>query len=150
MKLSKLLEKKSREIFKIDSNKSVFEAVQLLNEHKIGSLLVMNQNKKLEGIITERDILFKCLNSERDNKSTKISEIMTPKENLIIGTADDTVSYAMKVMINKKIRHLPIVNKENVIGLISIGDILKEVIDQSETEVKLLREYITNPYGINL
>jgi len=150
MKLSKLLEKKSREIFKIASNKSVFEAVQLLNVHKIGSLLVMSKNKKLEGIITERDILFKCLNNERDNKNTKISEIMTAKENLIIGTADDTLSYAMKVMINKKIRHLPIVDKENVIGLLSIGDVLKEVLDQSETEVKLLREYITNPYGINL
>ncbi|MEA3499480.1 MAG: CBS domain-containing protein [Candidatus Marinimicrobia bacterium] len=150
MKLSKLLENKTNEIIKIDSNKSVFEAIQLLNKHKIGSLLVMNENKKLEGIITERDILFKCLENERDNYKTKIAEVMTSKEKLIIGTADDKLSYAMRVMVSKKVRHLPIVDNENVIGLLSIGDILKEVLDQSETEVKLLREYVKNPYGINL
>lgn len=150
MKISSLLKKKSNEIYKIDSQESVFEAVRALNKHKIGSLLVMNDEKKLAGILTERDILFKCLNNDKDNKSTQVSEIMTPKEQLIIGTADDTLSYVMKVMTNKRIRHLPIVDKEKVIGILSIGDILKEVLDQSESEVKLLREYITNPYGINL
>ena len=150
MRLSKLLEKKTNKIIKIDSSKSVFEAIQLLNKHKIGSLLVMDKNKKLEGIITERDILFKCLENERDNHKAKISGIMTSKENLIIGTAADTLSYAMRVMVSKKIRHLPIIDKENVIGILSIGDILKEVLDQSESEVKLLREYVKNPYGINL
>ena len=150
MKLNMLLKKKNNEIIKIDAEKSVFEAVRLLNQHKIGSLLVMNADKKLEGIVTERDILFKCLNNEKDNKNTKVSEIMTTKDNLIIGTTEDTLSYAMKVMTSKRIRHLPIVDQEKVIGLVSIGDILKEVLDQSENEVKLLREYITNPYGINL
>lgn len=150
MKLINLLEKKGHEIVKIDGAKSVFEAIQLLNKQKIGSLLVMDADKKLAGIITERDILFKCLNSEKDNKHIRISEIMTPKEKLIIATAEDSLTYAMKVMINKRIRHLPIVDEKKVLGLLSIGDILKEVLDQSESEVKLLREYITNPYGINL
>ncbi len=150
MKLKELLEHKSKEIIKIDSRKTVSEAIKLLNKHKIGSLLVMSENKKLEGIITERDILFKCLDNGKDNHKIKISEVMTSQENLIIGTADDTLSYAMRVMINKKIRHLPIIDKENLIGLVSIGDVMKEVLEQSEAEVKLLREYITNPYGINL
>ncbi|MEA2096845.1 MAG: CBS domain-containing protein [Candidatus Cloacimonadota bacterium] len=150
MKLSKLLEKKSGKIVTINSNKTVSDAIKLLNKHNFGSLLVMNENRKLEGIITERDILFKCSDDRKDNHKIKIADIMTSKENLIIGTADDTLSYAMKVMINKRIRHLPIIDKENVIGLLSIGDVLKEVLDQSETEVKLLREYITNPYGINI
>ncbi len=150
MKLSKLLEKKTNEIIKIDSGKTVFEAIKLLNEHKIGSLLVMDKNKKLAGIITERDILFKCLSSEDDKHEIKISEVMTSKENLIIGTVDDTLSYAMKVMITKKIRHLPIVDQEKLIGLVSIGDVVKGILDQSELEVKLLRNYISNPYGINI
>ncbi|MFP4547533.1 MAG: CBS domain-containing protein [bacterium] len=150
MKLNNLLQKKNSELIKISADKPVFDAVRLLNKHKIGSLLVMNPDKKLEGILTERDILFKCLNNDRDNKNTKVSEIMTPKDKLIIGTAEDTLSYAMKVMTNKRIRHLPIVDKEKVIGLVSIGDVIKAVLDQSENEVKLLREYITNPYGINL
>ncbi len=150
MKLEKLLENKSNEIIKIDSAKTVYEAIHLLNKHKIGALLVMSVNKTLEGIITERDILFKCLESEKDNHETKISEVMTPKEKLIIGTIEDTLSYAMRVMVNKKIRHLPIVDNKNVIGMISIGDLIKEILEQSETEVKLLREYVKNPYGINL
>ncbi|MBN2280323.1 MAG: CBS domain-containing protein [Candidatus Marinimicrobia bacterium] len=150
MKISSLLEKKGSELFKIDSRQSVFDAIQLLNQKKIGSLLVMNDEKKLEGIITERDILNKCLVVDKNSKETKVFEIMTTKEDLIIGTADDTVSYAMKVMTNRRIRHLPIVDHEKVIGLVSIGDILKKILEESETEVKLLREYITNPYGINL
>ncbi len=150
MKLNNLLQKKSSDLIKIAADKSVFDAVRLLNKHKIGSLLVMNPDKKLEGILTERDILFKCLNNDKDNKNTRVSEIMTPKDKLIIGTAEDTLFYAMKVMTKKRIRHLPIVDKEKVIGLVSIGDVIKAVLDQAENEVKLLREYITNPYGINL
>ena len=150
MKLKKLLEKKSKVLIKINSNKSISEAVELLKKHKIGLLLVMNDDKKLVGLISERDILYKCMASEKDKSKSKISEIMTGKDDLIIGTSDDTLSYAMRVMINKKIRHLPIVNNENVIGLLSIGDLLKEILDESENEVKLLREYVTNPYGINL
>jgi CBS domain-containing protein len=150
MKLINLLNTKSGEIFKINSKQSVYEAIQVLNEKKIGSLLVMDDDKKLAGIITERDILTKCLNPEKNNKDVKISEIMTTKDHLIIGTGDDTISYAMKVMINKRIRHLPIVDHEKVVGILSIGDILKKVLEESETEVKTLREYITNPYGINL
>src|SRR6056297_2071674 len=131
MKLGKLLKQKENILYKIDADKSVFDAVALLNNHKIGSLLVMNSDKKLEGILTERDILYKCLNSTKNNKETKVADIMTPKEKLIIGTVDDTISYAMKVMTNHRIRHLPIVNKEKVIGLLSIGDIIKTVLEQS-------------------
>ena len=75
---------------------------------------------------------------------------MTPREKLIIGTATDTVSYVMHVMTNRKIRHLPIYDGEKLSGLISIGDVIKTIMDQSEAEVKLLKEYIKNPYGINI
>lgn len=150
MKLGELVKNKAGKIYKIDSDQSVFTAVELLNKHKIGSLLVMDDKQKLAGIITERDILFKCANSIKDNKNIRVPEIMTHQEQLIIGTINDTLSYAMQVMTNKKIRHLPIVNQERVIGIVSIGDVLKEVLEQSESEIRLLREYITNPYGINL
>ncbi len=150
MKLSKLLEKKSNEIIKIESNKTVLDAIELLNTHGIGSLLVINEDKHLEGIITERDILYKCSTNPNDKSIIKISEVMTSKADLIIGTPDDKLSYAMRVMVNKRIRHLPILNNEKVVGLLSIGDLLKEVLEQSENEVKLLREYVKNPYGVNL
>ena len=150
MKLSKLLESKSNEIIKIESDKTVLDAIELMNTHKIGSLLVINENKNLEGIITERDILYKCSTNPKDKSIIKISEVMTSKENIIIGTPNDTLSYAMRVMVNKRIRHLPILKNEKVVGLLSIGDLVKEVLEQSENEVKLLREYVRNPYGINL
>ena len=74
---------------------------------------------------------------------------MTPREKLIIGTDKDTVSYVMHVMTDKKIRHLPIYDGEKLVGLISIGDVIKTVMDQSEAEVHMLKEHIKNPYGIN-
>ncbi len=150
MKLSKLLEKKGSEVFKIDSNKTVFDALKLLADRNIGSLLVFSESKKLEGIITERDILYKCSKKSKETDQIKVKEIMTTLDNIIIGTAEDTISYAMRTMTSKRIRHLPIIENNKVIGLLSIGDILKEVLDQSESEVKLLREYISNPYGINI
>lgn len=150
MKLSKLLEKKSGDIVTIDSNKTIADAIELLIKHNFGCLLVTDKKKKLEGIITERDILFKCSHDGIDKHKLKIADVMTAKENLIVGTADDTLSYAMKVMINHRVRHLPLIDDTKLIGLLSIGDILKEVLDQSESEVKLLKNFITNPYGINI
>lgn len=85
-----------------------------------------------------------------NNDETLVSEVMTPRDKLIIGTAKDTVSYVMHVMTNKKIRHLPIYDNESIVGIISIGDVIKTIMDQSEEEVKLLKEHIKNPYGINI
>ena len=151
MKLKELLEKKGNIIYKIEEDKVVVDAVQLLNKHSIGSLLVIDSKHNLIGILTEKDILYKCHERDiHDNRNTKVSEIMTPLDKLIIGAGDDTILYAMKVMTNKRIRHLPIMDKEDLLGVLSIGDIIKTIMEQSESEVKLLREYVRNPYGINL
>ncbi len=151
MKLKELLEKKSNIIYKIEEDKVVVDAIQLFNEHLIGSLLVIDSKHNLIGIITEKDILYKCHERDiHDNRNTKVSEIMTSLDKLIIGAGDDTILYAMKVMTNKRIRHLPIMDKDDLLGVLSIGDIIKTIMEQSESEVKLLREYVRNPYGINL
>ena len=148
MKLTELLKnKQSSETFKIDINSTAKEAVKLFSECRVGSLVVTDGSSKLQGIVTERDVLYKC---DGHPETMKIADIMTNKEDLIIATKDENLSYAMDVMINKRVRHLPIIDDGKLLGMLSIGDILKQVLEQSESEVKELREYIKNPYGINI
>lgn len=149
MNLQKIFEMKGdNDIIKIDHSKNVRNVIEMLNEHRIGSLLVVKDGK-LDGIVTERDVLYKCLNNKKKD-DTLVTEIMTPKEDLIIATKDDTLTYAMKVMINNNIRHLPVIDRDKILGIISMKDIIRRVLQQSENEVKLLREHIKNPYGVNL
>ena len=153
MKLIELLEKKQNtEIYKINMNKTVRDAIEMFNKLRIGSLIVEDNNSKLQGIVTERDVLYKCDSYDGNPKDMKISDIMTPKEELFIATKDERLNYAMRVMTNKRVRHLPIIDEDEdrLLGILSIGDILKEVFEESEAEVKVLREYIKNPYGINI
>lgn len=147
MKLTELLKKKQNtETYKIDLNSTAKDAAELFKKNRVGSLIVTDDKHALRGIVTERDVLYKC---EGHPESMKIADIMTPKEDLIIATEDQNLTYAMDVMINKRVRHLPVIEDGKLLGVISIGDVLKQVLEQSETEVKVLREYIKNPYGIN-
>ena len=150
MTIADILKQKKNEIYSIQSGSKICDAIEELNKKKIGALLVKDENGKIAGILTERDILTKACPKQVNNDETLVSEVMTPRDKLIIGTAKDTVSYVMHVMTNKKIRHLPIYDNETIVGIISIGDVIKTIMDQSEEEVKLLKEHIKNPYGINI
>ena len=150
MTIADILKQKNNEIYSIQSGSKICDAIDKLNNKKIGALLVKDENDKITGILTERDILTKACPKQVNNDETLVSEVMTPRDKLIIGTAKDTVSYVMHVMTNKKIRHLPIYDNETIVGIISIGDVIKTIMDQSEEEVKLLKEHIKNPYGINI
>ena len=150
MIIADILKQKNNEIYSIQSGSKICDAIDKLNNKKIGALLVKDENDKIAGILTERDILTKACPKQINNDEILVSEVMTPRDKLIIGTAKDTVSYVMHVMTNKKIRHLPIYDDETIIGIISIGDVIKTIMDQSEEEVKLLKEHIKNPYGINI
>ena len=150
MTIADILKQKKNEIYSIESKSKICDAIDKLNNKRIGALLVKDENGKIAGILTERDILTKACPKQVNNDETLVSEVMTPRDKLIIGTAKDTVSYVMHVMTNKKIRHLPIYDDETIVGIISIGDVIKTIMDQSEEEVKLLKEHIKNPYGINI
>lgn len=150
MIIADILKQKNNEIYSIQSGSKICDAIDKLNNKKIGALLVKDENDKIAGILTERDILTKACPKQINNDEILVSEVMTPRDKLIIGTAKDAVSYVMHVMTNKKIRHLPIYDDETIIGIISIGDVIKTIMDQSEEEVKLLKEHIKNPYGINI
>ena len=134
-----LNDKKHKELISIASNRPVFDALVILAEYKIGALAVMDGDK-LVGIFSERDYAREIVLQGRSSKTTHISEVMTAK--VIVGKPDDLVDSAMRMMSEKKFRHLPVVDGEKVLGMLSIGDLVKETIDDQQRAIKALESYI--------
>ena len=139
-KVKDILEKKKSEVITITHTSTVLDAIKKMNQFKIGALLVLDKKKKLVGIITERDILHECGKSSHPIDKTKVDEVMT--KNLIIGVPNDEVQYLMGVMTKNKIRHLPIMERENIAGIISIGDLVKSQLEEAEFQNRYLEQYI--------
>jgi len=140
MKIKDILAAKGKEVFTVDEDKSVHDAVKLLVEHKIGALLVLNSKQELVGIISERDILRECVDGSGALKKTRISTVMTSK--LIIGFPSDDLDDTMGVLTHNRIRHLPIMDNEQIVGIISLGDIVKQQLDDREYENRYLQQYM--------
>lgn len=150
MLVKRLVEKKGKHVITVRENTSVYETVKKFDETNNGAALVVNADRQLVGIISERDILYKCYKSGKPIDGTNlVSELMTPADSIFVGKMDDTDLYLMHVMVEKQIRHIPILDKEEIVSIISIDEVLKSVVESSETEAKLLREYIKNPFGIH-
>lgn len=142
MKLVKhLLDTKGRYIISITPDASVFDAIKLMADRSVGSLLVMRDDKLL-GIVTERDYARKVIIKGRSSKSTLVSDIMTT--DLVTTSADQTVNQCMSLMTDRRIRHLPVIEDDKAVGLISIGDIVQAVIADQQEEIAHLEQYITS------
>ncbi len=135
-----LLEAKGPGIISIAADASVLDAIKVMAEKAIGSLLVM-QGDKLLGIVTERDYARKVIVKGRSSQSTTVSEIMT--SDVCTASVADTVSKCMTVMTERKIRHLPVVDSGTVVGLISIGDLVQAIISDQQEEIHHLEQYIS-------
>jgi CBS domain-containing protein len=131
--------KRHKEIISIAPHRPVFDALVILAEYKIGALAVI-QNDKLVGIFSERDYAREVVLQGRSSKATAIAEVMTSK--VISGKPSDFVDSTMRVMSDMRIRHLPVVDGENLIGMLSMGDLVKEIIAEQERMIKLLESYI--------
>ncbi len=141
MKLVKhLLDRKGRHIISIKPEESVLDAIRLMAEKGIGSLVVM-QDQELIGIMSERDYARKVIIKGRSSESTAVSEIMTV--NVFTTSSSETVNDCMSVMTEKKIRHLPVVEDNAVIGMISIGDLVEAIISDQQEEIDQLENYIS-------
>ena len=149
MTIGSILKQKKNEIYSVKGISKLCDAIDEMNNKNVGALLVKDKKDNISGIISERDIITKACSKHINTDETEVNDVMTAIDKLIIGTVNDTISYAMHVMTNKKIRHLPIYDNEKLVGLISIGDVLKKVMDENEAEVRILKEYIKNPYGVN-
>ncbi len=138
--LKDILNKKGNNIFSVSSKNSVFEALQKMASENIGALLVID-NDSLVGIISERDYARKVILKGKSSKETKVKEIMT--DNVVFLDASQTPEESLAVMTNKRIRHLPVYDNGKLAGIISIGDVVKAIIDHKEYLIDHLQEYIT-------
>jgi CBS domain-containing protein len=142
MKLVKhLLDSKGRDVISIAEDASVLDAIKIMAERSIGSLLVMDGDK-LKGIVTERDYARKVIVKGRSSKSTQVREIMTA--DVCTASVDQSVNDCMSVMTERRIRHLPVVDGDAVIGLISIGDLVQAIISDQQAEIEQLAQYISS------
>jgi CBS domain-containing protein len=138
--VSKLLEKKSKELISVSPNTGVRDAIAKMAEKSAGTALVMDGNK-LVGIFSERDFIRKIYLKDKCGKSTKVSEIMSTS--LTTVTTDTALESCMEIMTEKRIRHLPVLDGDRVVGIVSIGDIVKHMVNEKDFEIKNLHSYIT-------
>ncbi|BEV06988.1 MULTISPECIES: CBS domain-containing protein [unclassified Methylophilus] len=134
-----LTHKTHQGIISIAPNRPVFDALVILAEYQIGALAVIKDGE-LVGIFSERDYAREIILKGRSSKTTQVSEVMTEK--VITGKPGDLVESAMNTMLEKRIRHLPVVDHGKLLGMLSIGDILKETIDYQQSLIKQLESYI--------
>lgn len=135
-----LLNRKGTEIISIVQDASVFEAIKLMADRAVGSLLVMD-GSDLQGIVTERDYARKVIVKGRSSESTEVREIMST--DIITATTQQSVKECMTLMTERRIRHLPVVMDGEVVGLISIGDLVQAIISDQQEEIEQLEQYIS-------
>lgn len=144
MKVKDILDKKGTEIYSVNPDESVLDAISKMADLNIGALLVM-KGTSLVGIISERDYRNKIILKGRTSKDTPVSKIMVDQ---VVGVKpSDNINLCMQLMTNKKIRHLPVLEDNKVVGVISIGDVVKAVIQSQKSEIDSLRNYITTGGG---
>jgi CBS domain-containing protein len=139
--LSQFLGQSQRELISIDPHATIREALERLAEHNIGALLVMD-NARLVGIFSERDYARKVALKGKSSSDAKVSDIMTTQ--VITITTQHTIDQCMQIMTDNHIRHLPIVNGQSVLGLISIGDVVREMMAYQKTMIEQLQSYIAS------
>ncbi len=141
MKVKGLLETKSKEVVSVNAGDSVENAIRLMHGKKISAVMV-NDGDRTIGIFTERDVV-RCYISKEGKRFGEIPVKDAMTTNLIVAEQDDDISDIMSVMIEKNIRHLPVIEKGKVIGMLSIRDIIQTQVGKLTSEIHYLRDYIT-------
>ena len=142
MKLAELLHDKSHEMYKINQSACIADAATSLTEHKIGALLVEDDDGNIVGILSERDIVGGMGPHGADLHDVAVAELMTPDP--IHCSPSDTVIEAMAMMTDRRIRHLPVFDGDDLVGFISIGDLVKCRITEVQAEAEAMRQYIAS------
>ena len=141
--IEKILSRKTGEIWSISPDATVYDAIALMAEKNVGALLVM-ENYKLVGIVSERDYSRKVMLRGKTSRTSTVGEIMTTE--LTIAHPRETVEECLRFMTEKRIRHLPVIADGSLRGVISIGDLVKEVISAQSATLDQLRDYISGGY----
>ncbi|RMG05123.1 MAG: CBS domain-containing protein [Nitrospirae bacterium] len=147
MKVKDLLQEKGREIITIGADSSIVEASSKMVQRNVGALLVEGEGGRLVGLITERDIVKILSKTECELKDLTVKDIMVKSENLLVAEPEDEIEYVMAVMIQNAVRHIPIVEKGDLTGIISIRDVVKTHVRKLKAEIHFLKEYISDKYA---
>jgi CBS domain-containing protein len=140
MTVEQILSKKGKEVFSIVSSITVYEAIKVMGEKNIGSVLII-EDTVLKGILSERDYARKIVLKDKTSKKTRVSEIMDT--DLVTVTLSDKIEACMTLMSDKSVRHLPVIESNKVVGLISMSDVVKAIIEIQKDTIKHLDSYIS-------
>jgi CBS domain-containing protein len=138
-----LLDAKGRKVFSIAPDASVYSAIEQMAERGVGALIVLD-GARLAGILSERDYTRKVILAGRSSRETKVGEIMST--NVVTVAPDATVGHCLRIMSENRVRHLPVVAAGSVVGVLSIGDLVKQVIAEQESTIDHLQNYIAGAY----
>ncbi len=144
--VSNLLEYKGRDVYKINSSDTVFTALEQLAKHDVGALMVVDKQDKMVGIFSERDYARKVILKGKSSKKTKVKEMMTTT--IYFVKPENYLRECLELMTKKRTRHLPVMQDDKLVGLVSIGDIVNRIITEQKTKIKDLESYIVgSDYG---
>jgi CBS domain-containing protein len=139
-----LLEEKGNKVWTISPQATAFEALEIMAEKNIGAVLVL-EGDKIHGIFTERDYARKVVLQGKTSKTTKVGELMTSE--VLYISPEDTMETCMALMTEKRARHLPVLDGSKLVGVVSIGDVVKAVISDREFKIRELERYITGGHS---
>jgi CBS domain-containing protein len=149
MKAEKILESKGREVYSIHIDAIVNDALQVMSEKNIGALIVLDGKQNIQGILSERDVMRNCHRSQANVRGLAVKDVMTSREKLIVARGEDEINDLMGAMTQNHIRHIPVVDdKDKVVGMISIGDIIKALIKDKDYQIRHLKDYIESKYPL--
>ncbi|MEO0897121.1 MAG: CBS domain-containing protein [Bacteroidota bacterium] len=145
MTVKKLIQRKGNALWSVSTESSVWQALETMEIHNIGAVLILSPNGELKGIFSERDYARKGILKGRVASQTNITEVMT--ENVITVSLEDSLSNCMRIMTNKHIRHLPVQDEGKLVGMITIRDVVREIISDQHGKIQELEAYIQGSYG---
>jgi len=142
--VAQILQRKGSDVWNVSPDTLVYRALQLMQDKGVGALVVLDAEGKVTGIISERDYARKVILEGRSSKETFTSEIMT--KDLWVVKPETTVDECISLMTEKRVRHLPVLDKGKLVGLVSIGDVVKAIIKEQRIEIEYLNDYIMGKY----
>ena len=142
--ISFILNEKSSSVYCVDVSETVAEVVGLMNRERIGSVMVI-KNGQYVGIFTERDVLNRVISAKLNAEKTRVEKVMT--SDFISVQENSTLRQTMHIMTTKRVRHLPVFEEEKLVGMISIGDVTRKLLEINQNETASLRQYLFTEYS---